>query len=106
LEVGLHPHDRYILDSLDKHFNYAGEINDSTEYPHWYIRGIDACYSHVLPFFDAHPPLTIKKSKEYALFREAVIIAHNKQHLTAKGSARIREIKEELNRTVKKEKKP
>lgn len=101
LEVGLHNHDRFILESLNMHFNQAGSFNDSTDYPHWYLRGINTSYNHVLPFFDAHPPLTVKKSREYKIFREAVILAKGKKHLTPEGAERIRVIKAELKRYKK-----
>lgn len=103
LKVGLHVHEKYILESLKKFFQGAGQINETGVTPHWYIRGIHNCYAYVLPFFDANPPLTIKKSKEYELFREVVLLCKEKTHLTPKGEERLRAIKKELNRYKEKE---
>lgn len=97
LEVGLHSIDKHILEGLNRFFNDKGRINESGEYPHWSIRGIKNCYVYVIPFFDKHPLVTIKKSKEYLIWKEAVILAQNKEHLTSSGATRIREIKKELS---------
>lgn len=98
LEVGLHSVDKHILEGLNRFFNNIGRINESGEYPHWSIRGINNCYNYLIPFFDKHPLITIKKSKEYLIWKEAIILAQNKEHLTSSGATRIREIKKELSR--------
>lgn len=101
LEVGLHPVDHHILIGLNSFFNNVGEFNYSSFYPHWYIRGINKCDQYVLPFFDTYPPVTEKKYKEYFLWKEAVLLAKNKEHLNPNGATRIKEIKEILSRNPK-----
>lgn len=97
LEVGLHPIDKHILQGLNKFFDNKGRINESGYYPHWSVRGINNCYNYVIPFFDQHPLITIKKSKDYLIWKEAVILGQNKKHLTSLGVTRIKEIKKELS---------
>lgn len=92
LDVGLHSRDSHILRSLDNHFGNVGNYNLSGKYPHWAIRGIDNCYKHVLPFFEANPPIFPIKNKRFALWKEALLLCYEKKHLTQEGTDRLIEI--------------
>ena len=61
------------------------------------IRRLSDLVNTVIPFFD-HYPLRGKKRVNYDLWRQAVLMMWNDEHLTESGQAAILEIRAQMNR--------
>ena len=96
--ISLHKKDLDTLKCIKAYFNDKGSIvkhsEDSLQYV---ITSIDQLSTLVIPHFDKYP-LISKKYADYLLFKKAVILIRNKEHLSRKGLQEIVSIKTNMNK--------
>jgi hypothetical protein len=61
------------------------------------MTSVDQLFSLVIPHFDDYP-LISQKYADYILFRKAVLLIRNKEHLTKEGLQEIVSIKASMNK--------
>ena len=65
----------------------------------WYfeVTNINAIVENVIPFFERFPFLSAKKKRDFAKFKQIVMLIKSGAHLTANGIRQILEIREDMN---------
>lgn len=108
-EIELRADDREILERLCVTIG-AGRIYDLSYerygwYPHvkYKISSRRDLIAYFFPFLDKYP-LQAKKRHDYRIFREIVLMSHEKEHLTDNGYNKILALREEIRKNGKKAK--
>ena len=88
-QVSQHRRSRWVLEELVSVFGVGrvrdkGPRSDVVVYSVYGTKNLDA---HVLPFFDAHPPVV--KARDYHLFVQVVKALRRKEHLRPEGFERV-----------------
>lgn len=102
--IELHKKDLSILLSLLSFFSVGSirtrSLNGQSIYS---VNSVEELNRVIIPFFDKYPLLT-KKRADFILFKQAVVIMKNKQHLTAspEGLSKIIEIRASMNNGLSK----
>lgn len=95
--VSQHTRDRALLERFIPFFGGVGHVvNEGPTMVQYRIRGINDLSTHLFPFLDAHPLLTVK-SNDYADFRRVHSLMSEGLHLTPEGLAHIKLIKASMN---------
>ena len=65
----------------------------------WYfeVTNLNAIIENVIPFFERFPFLSAKKKRDFAKFKQIVMLMTSRAHLTANGIKQILEIREDMN---------
>jgi hypothetical protein len=65
----------------------------------WYfeVRNLNSVVENVIPFFERFPFLSAKKKRDFAKFKQIVLLMQGGAHLTVSGIRDILEIREEMN---------
>ncbi len=65
----------------------------------WYfeVRNLNSVVENVIPFFERFPFLSAKKKRDFAKFKQIVLLMQGGAHLTVSGIRNILEIREEMN---------
>jgi hypothetical protein len=103
ISISLHKKDLETLKCIKAYFNGKGSIvkhgEDSLQYV---ITSIDQLSTLVIPHFDNYP-LISKKYADYLLFKKAVHLIRNKEHLSIEGLQEIVSIKTNMNKGLSEE---
>jgi len=95
--IGLHVKDKAILESLNNYLGNIGSISKQGKYSVQYrVSSLDSIANILIPFFEKYPLITQKKA-DYLLFKQAVNLMLNKEHLTTSGIEKLVAIKTNLN---------
>jgi hypothetical protein len=91
----LHIKDKALLEQIKKFFNAGGIYNTSTtsKFSITAVKDLQSIIEH----FDKYS-LQTKKRGDYQLFKQALSLIINKEHLTEAGLAKIVAIKATMNR--------
>jgi len=106
-EIELRADDTEIIERIQKSLDcgkiYQLNYEKYGWYPHvkYKVSSIKALTEKIIPFFDRHP-LQAKKKKVYQIFREIVLMAQNKEHLSGEGFDKIWKLREEIRKYGKK----
>lgn len=96
-----HEKNKWFLEEIMKVFG-CGSIHRKTS-PYsvytYQISGINPCYERVIPFFETYPLKT--KLKAFSIFRDAIVMMKNKQHLSPKGMLKLLDYSYEMNQMGK-----
>lgn len=100
--IELHKKDLSILLSLLSFFS-VGNIRTRSQNGQsiYSVNSVEELNRVIIPFFDKYPLLT-KKRADFILFKQAVVIMNNKQHLTLDGLSKIIEIRASMNNGLSK----
>lgn len=97
--INLNSRDTALLEKIQSFFGGIGNITirdkDNTAY--FTVKSIKDIINVIIPHFEKYPLLT-EKQADFELFKEIVIIMHNKQHLDSKGLDKIISLKSSLNK--------
>ena len=94
-----HVRDKDILNQLVEYFGCrVVRVNHGDRW-HYRVRGHQAIFNKIIPFFDKYP-LKTKKQQDFLLFREIIFLMQNKEHLEPVGIRKIEFIKEKMNTQV------
>lgn len=65
----------------------------------WYyeVTNLNAIVENVIPFFERFGFLSAKKKRDFAKFKQIVVLMKSKTHLTANGIREILEIRNDMN---------
>jgi hypothetical protein len=94
-KIGLHKKEQALLEKLAE-FLGVGNMAPSGDCLHYRVESIKDLPS-VIEFFDKYSLIT-KKYADYLLFKQAVNLVINKEHLTMKGLLKIDSIRGLMNR--------
>jgi hypothetical protein len=96
--ITLDKKDLHILNALKAYFGGAGNVwKDGKTTFKFRIESIEQILKVVIPHFDKYPLIT-QKLGDYLLFRDAIELIKNKEHLTLEGLHKIASIKAILNK--------
>lgn len=93
--IGLHKKDTVILDQIKATLG-VGEVYKHGENTRQYIVNSFSALATLISHFDKYPLITQKRA-DYFLFKMAVGLINNKEHLTAEGFRKILAIKASIN---------
>lgn len=101
--IGLHKKDLPLLQKIQDFFGGIGSISPGVKDSYLYqITSIEQITSVIIPHFEKYPLIT-QKLADYLLFKMAVQLIKNKNHLTKEGLERIVAIKASLNKGLTEE---
>ena len=97
--INLNSRDTALLEKIQSFFGGIGKITirekDNTAY--FTVKSVKDIINVIIPHFEKYPLLT-EKQADFELFKQIVIIMHNKQHLDSKGLNKIISLKSSLNK--------
>lgn len=100
--IELHKKDLTVLTSLQSFFSVGNIRTRSLNgQPIYSVNSVEELSRVIIPFFDKYPLLT-KKRADFILFKQAVTIMNNKQHLTLEGLSLIIGIRASMNNGLSK----
>jgi len=67
----------------------------------FYVNSLKDLIEVIIPFFDKYPLIT-QKQGDYILFKQAIELMKNKEHLTVEGLTKIVSIKASMNKGLSK----
>jgi hypothetical protein len=96
-QLGLHSKDLYLLNLLQEYLGGVGSIHsarnrDIVNYSIDSIKDLNKLILHLVKY-----PLLTQKAADYLLFKEAVELMNNKDHLTLDGLNKLVNIKASMN---------
>lgn len=96
-KLGLHSKDLYLLNLLQEYLGGVGSIHsarnrDIVNYSIDSIKDLNKLILHLVKY-----PLLTQKAADYLLFKEAVELMNNKDHLTIEGLNKLVNIKASMN---------
>lgn len=94
-QINVHKKDKALLEKLQSYFGVGNIYDKKAEYVQYSVNSIKDL-KVILNHFDRYPLIT-QKHADYLLFRDAVKIMINKQHLTSEGLHQIVSIRSSLN---------
>jgi hypothetical protein len=96
--ISLNSRDRVLLEKIQSFFGGIGNITirkkDNSVY--FTVKSVKDIVNVIIPHFDKYPLLT-EKQADFELFKQIVIMMHNKQHLNKIGLNKIISLKASLN---------
>ena len=95
-QITLHAKDQTLIELIQSYFG-VGSINykHGSEVIKYYVQSIKDL-ARVIDHFEKHPLIT-QKLADYELFKQALLLIQNKEHLTIEGLQKIVAIKASLN---------
>lgn len=97
--INLHGRDRALLEKMQSFFGGIGDITirkkDNSVY--FTVKSVKDIMNVIIPHFEKNPLLT-EKQADFELFKQIVVMMHNKQHLTPEGLNKIISLKASLNK--------
>lgn len=96
-QITNHLKDRVLLESIQKFFGGIGSISQERENTLQYSVSSKKDLNVIINHFDKYP-LATKKYADFLLFKSAVELCNNKEHLTESGLLKIVAIKASLNK--------
>ena len=97
--INLHGRDRALLEKIQSFFGGIGDITirkkDNSVY--FTVKSVKDLINVIIPHFEKNPLLT-EKQADFELFKEIVVMMHNKQHLSPEGLNKIISLKASLNK--------
>ncbi len=93
--IGLHKVDRVVLEQIKSYFGVGDVSNSCSNAVRSRIRSIEESLV-IIKHFDKYPLIT-KKLADYLLWRQAVVMINQKEHLTEEGLRKIVAIKAAIN---------
>lgn len=95
--IGLHKRDLALLKQIQTYFGGVGSIVKQGEDIYAYrVSSLKDILFHILPHFDKYPLITSKQA-DYLLWKEVVLMIHNRQHLSMQGLLAIVNIRASIN---------
>lgn len=95
--IGLHKKDRALLEKIQSYFGGLGAIRKQREgfvqYRIFSIKDLKVILDH----FEKYPLIT-KKRIDYELFKQALELIQNKEHLTTEGFQKIVSLRASMNK--------
>lgn len=96
--INLHKRDVELLKLIQTYFGGVGRISkERNGCIDFTVSSINQIFTQVIPHFDKYPLIT-QKNADYLLFKEAVMIMKQGEHLTASGLQAIINIRATLNK--------
>ena len=92
-----HEKDIQILHALKKFFGCGVVRSNHGDRMAYRVRDISHLSQIIIPFFERHT-LKTKKNLDFMKFRKVIMLMDRKEHLTAQGIERIKEIASVMNR--------
>ena len=92
-----HEKDIQILHALKKFFGCGVVRSNHGDRMAYRVRDISHLSKIIIPFFERHS-LKTKKNLDFIKFRKIVMLMDHKEHLTAQGVEKIKEIASIMNR--------
>jgi hypothetical protein len=97
--INLHSRETDLLKRIQSFFGGIGKITiiekDNSAY--FSVKSVKDLINVIIPHFEKYPLLT-QKQADFELFKQIVILMHNKQHLNTKGLNKIISFKASLNK--------
>lgn len=97
--INIHSRDTALLQRIQSFFGGIGIITifekDNSAY--FSVKSVKDIINVIIPHFEKYPLLT-QKQADFELFKQIVILMHNKQHLNTKGLNKIISFKASLNK--------
>lgn len=95
--IGLHEKDKAILESINNYLGNIGSISKQGKHSVQYrVSSLYSITNILIPFFEKYPLIT-QKQADFLLFKKAVNLMNNKEHLTISGIDKLVAIKGNLN---------
>ena len=94
--INLHSRDRALLEKFQNFFGVGNLTAISSNYAQYWVGNINDL-SVIINHFDNYPLIT-QKWADYQLFKQAVKLVEQKEHLTSEGLTKLISIKAVLNR--------
>ena len=95
--IGLHEKDLGILENIKSSLENIGQISKQGKISIQYrVSSLESITNILIPHFDKYPLIT-KKKADFILFKKAVELINNKEHLSINGLKKIVAIKASLN---------
>ena len=89
--------DRVILALFKRHLG-CGTLRGRPDGVWYYeVTNLNAIVENVIPFFERFPFLSAKKKRDFAKFKQIVVLIKSGAHLTKNGIRRILEIRGDMN---------
>lgn len=97
LSFNVSQRDRSILDLMKSHF-MCGIVKQRKDGLYSFdVTNPTAIQEIIIPFFAKYNFLSSSKTRNFLIFKEAVEIMYQKQHLNKKGLIRLLELREKIN---------
>lgn len=97
LSFNVSQRDITILALMKRHFG-CGIVKRRKDGLHSYdVTNPKSLHDVIIPFFNQYHFFSAAKKKNFALFKQAVLIMYRKEHLKTEGFKKILEIREKLN---------
>ena len=94
--IVLHKKDKLLLEKFKKYFGGIGTLNIRKNFVQFRVFSIEDL-NIIITHFEQYPLIT-KKQVDYMLFKEALYLIKNKEHLTFKGLQKIVNIRASMNK--------
>jgi hypothetical protein len=94
--ISLHKKDIRILQEIQSYFGVGKIRKDVKDLVKFVVESLKEIVDSIIPHFEKYPLIT-QKLADYLLFRDAVNLMINKEHLTKKGLNKIASIKAVIN---------
>ena len=92
-----HQRDIQLLHALKQFFGCGVVRVNHGDRMAYRVRKLEHLKEHIVPFFERHP-LQSKKRIDFLKFRKALMLIDRREHVTAEGIEKIREIASSMNR--------
>ncbi len=87
-----------VILALFKRYLGCGTLRGRPEGVWYYeVRNLNSVVENVIPFFERFPFLSAKKKRDFAKFKQIVMLMQGEAHLTTSGIRDILTIREEMN---------
>ena len=94
--IVLHKKDKLLLEKFKEYFGGIGTLNIRKNFVQFRVFSIEDL-NIIITHFEQYPLIT-KKQVDYMLFKEALYLIKNKEHLTFKGLQKIVNIRASMNK--------
>jgi len=95
-QIGLHKRDLALLEQIRSYFGVCHIYMQGSNAVQFIVKSIKEL-EVVIKHFDKYPLIT-QKLADYLLFKDAVILMNNKEHLNLQGLEKIINIKASINK--------
>ena len=94
--IHLHKKDLTILELIKSSLNGVGNISKGKDSVQYRVASIPELTNIIIPHFIKYPLIT-QKQADFLLFKKAIELINNKEHLTLPGLSKILSIKASMN---------
>lgn len=94
--IGLHANDIALLERIASQFGVGNISIGSNNLIRWHVGSVKDLVNVIIPFFEQYPLISQKRA-DFELFKRAVELVNNKEHMTQAGLQEIINIKASLN---------